>query len=70
MSVHEVQLDKEFIQLIQLLKFVNVVQSGGEAKFVVDEGLVWVNGEQEFRKRRKLRKGDVIQFEGEEIKVV
>lgn len=62
-------LDKEFIPLIQLLKAVNVVETGGEAQAVVMEGLVEVNGEVEYRKRYKVRAGDKIYFEGHEIEV-
>lgn len=57
-------LSDEYIELIRLLKHLNWVESGGMAKMVVDDGLVRVNGEVEHRKRRKLRKGDVVEFEG------
>lgn len=63
-------MDKEFLELIRVLKYMNFVQSGGEAKMVVAEGMVFVNGEQEFRKRRKIRLGDKIEFEGRTIEVV
>ncbi len=66
----EFKLDKEFLELIRVLKYMNFVQSGGEAKMVVAEGMVFVNGEQEFRKRRKIRLGDKIEFEGRTIEVV
>ena len=66
----EFKLDKEFLELIRVLKYMNFVQSGGEAKMVGAEGLVFVNGEQEFRKRRKIRLGDKIEFEGRTIEVV
>ncbi len=56
------KLNREHIHLIQLLKAVNVVENGGEAQAVVSEGLVTCNGEQEFRKRYKVKKGDVIEF--------
>ncbi|MEH6306842.1 RNA-binding S4 domain-containing protein [Olivibacter sp. CPCC 100613] len=56
------KLDSEYIHLIQLLKAVNVVENGGEAQAVVSEGLVTCNGVAEFRKRYKVRKGDVIEF--------
>ncbi|MFT4677947.1 MAG: ribosome-associated protein [Flavobacteriales bacterium] len=66
----EFKLDKEFLELIRVLKYMNFVQSGGEAKMVVTEGLVFVNGEQEFRKRRKIRLGDKIEFDGRTIEVI
>ena len=49
--------DDEFIELIKLLKLKNIAQSGGHAKMMVEEGLVKVNGELEFRKRKKLPYG-------------
>ena len=66
----EFELKSEYIELMKLLKFMNLVQSGGEAKLVIDEGLVFVNNELESRKRYKCRKGDVIQFEDHLIKVI
>ena len=66
----EFTLQDDYIELIKVLKIVNLVASGGEAKLIVADGLVMVNGEVELRKRRKLRKGDVINFEGEEITIV
>lgn len=53
----------EFIELITLLKLKQLAQTGGHAKMIVEDGLVTVNGEQEFRKRRKLRPGDVVVLE-------
>jgi len=61
----EFALKTEHIQLIQLLKATQMVESGGVAKLVVDEGMVAVNGELEHRKRRKLQVGDVVEFEGQ-----
>ncbi|MFA5328921.1 MAG: RNA-binding S4 domain-containing protein [Prolixibacteraceae bacterium] len=52
---------EEYIELIKLLKILRISESGGQAKQMVDEGLVFRNGEQEFRKRAKLRSGDVIE---------
>ncbi len=57
------KIHTEYIQLIQLLKAVNLVESGGQAKHLVEDGLVSLNGEQEFRKRAKLRPGDIVQIE-------
>jgi ribosome-associated protein len=53
--------DSEYIELIKLLKVTNICSSGGEAKFIVDEGEVKRNGEIESRKRAKLRSGDKIE---------
>jgi ribosome-associated protein len=53
------------INLIQVLKRANVVMSGGEAKNLVAEGLVRVNGEPESRKRRQMARGDVVDIDAE-----
>lgn len=57
------------LQLDQLLKRENLVKSGGEAKHVIQAGLVEVNGEVETRRKRKLHAGDVVRFEGREVVV-
>ena len=62
-------LEGEYIQLIQLLKATNLVQSGGEAQMAVLEGLVKHNGEVDYRKRLKVRRGDIIEFREIKIKV-
>ncbi len=59
----------DYIQLIQLLKATNCVESGSEAQMVVTEGLVKRNGETELRKRAKCVAGDVIEYEGTRISV-
>ncbi len=53
----------EYIELITLLKLKQIAQTGGHAKIIVEDGLVNVNGEQEFRKRKKLRAGDIVEME-------
>jgi len=63
------KLEGEFIQLIQLLKATHLVQSGGEAQMVVIDGLVKCNGEVDLRKRLKVRRGDIIEFNGTKINV-
>ncbi|MGV8092440.1 MAG: RNA-binding S4 domain-containing protein [Mangrovibacterium sp.] len=63
----EFELNTEYIELIKLLKLLRLVESGGQAKLAVEDGLVMVNGQTEHRKRAKLRKGDHIQFEGQQI---
>ncbi|MEN0054936.1 MAG: RNA-binding S4 domain-containing protein [Mucilaginibacter sp.] len=64
------ELRGEFIPLIQLLKATNLVQTGGEAQIVVTEGEVKYNGEVDYRKRLKVRRGDIVEFRGEQIKVI
>jgi ribosome-associated protein len=60
----------EFIELIKLLKLLHFAQSGGHAKIMVGEGEVKLNGEVEYRKRAKLRAGDVIETSGKKISIV
>jgi ribosome-associated protein len=65
----EVEIKKEPVELYKLLKFESMVTSGGEAKHVITEGLVSVNGKVETRKRKKILSGDIIEFNGEQIRV-
>jgi ribosome-associated protein len=60
MKTYELQ-GEEYIELIKLLKLMRISESGGQAKLMVEDGLVYRNGEPEFRKRAKLRAGDVIE---------
>ncbi len=64
------KLEGEFIPLIQLLKATGLVQSGGEAQTVVEDGLVKYNGKVDYRKRLKVRVGDVIDFMSQKITVI
>lgn len=57
-----VELTKEPVELYKLLKFEGLVASGGEAKFLISEGNVFVNGEIETRKRKKILSGDIIEL--------
>jgi ribosome-associated protein len=61
---------EEYIELIKLLKIMRVSESGGQAKLMVEDGIVLRNGEPEFRKRAKLRAGDVIEVFEFTIKIV
>ncbi|REE02094.1 RNA-binding S4 domain-containing protein [Marinoscillum furvescens] len=61
--------DEDYIQLNDLLKVLNWVGSGGEAKIHISEGLVTVNDEVETRVRKKVRTGDRISFNGQEATV-
>jgi len=63
--MNKVLINREPVELFKLLKFEGLVATGGEAKIVIDEGLVTVNGQPEMRKRRKMMSGDVFEFEGE-----
>lgn len=68
--VFELRPEDEFIVLVKLLKIMQIAQSGGHAKLLIDEGVIYVNGEQEFRKRRKLRAEDEVVHEGSRIKIL
>ncbi|MBE6992130.1 MAG: RNA-binding S4 domain-containing protein [Ruminococcaceae bacterium] len=65
----DIEIVTDFIKLDSFLKFANVVESGGEAKAVVQEGLVKVNGEVCLMRGKKLVKGDVVSFAGVTLKV-
>ena len=62
-------LRDEFIKLGQALKAAGFVESGVEAKEVIQDGLVLVNGEVDTRRGRKLYEGDVVSFENQTIKI-
>ncbi|MBM4589498.1 RNA-binding S4 domain-containing protein [Rhodococcus hoagii] len=68
-AVDEVQIRDESIRLGQFLKLANLIESGAEAKVVVAEGLVSVNGEVEIRRGRQLRDGDVVEIGGMSARV-
>jgi len=65
----EIKINKEPVELYKLLKFESIVSSGGEAKHVISEGYVTLNGSLETRKRKKLVSGDVIEFNGDKYKL-
>jgi ribosome-associated protein len=52
---------EEYIELIKLLKILRISESGGQAKMMVDDGVVFLNGQLESRKRAKLRCGDLVE---------
>ena len=66
----EFTLEGDFIPLIQLLKATDLVSSGGDAQMVVTDGMVKYNGSVDFRKRLKVRRGDLVEFNGQTIKVI
>ena len=65
----KVIITTEFIKLQDLLKFANLVETGGEAKERVQGGEVWVNGEVCTMRGKKIRPGDVVLFAGQELTV-
>lgn len=62
--------DSPFIELVKILKFEGLSDTGGRGKSMIEEGLVFVNGLEEFRVRRKLYSGDLVAVEDVEIEIV
>jgi ribosome-associated protein len=66
----KLKTEEEYIQLLMLLKIKQMAQTGGHAKIIIENGLVKVNGEIEFRKRKKLRKGDLVELDDSIIEII
>ena len=66
----EVKLKDEFIKLGQALKAAQLCDMGSDAKMVIQDGLVKVNGETEMRRGRKLYAGDTVEFDGKTVRIV
>ena len=66
----ELAIRDEFIKLGQALKLSGLVDSGAEAKEIITEGLVKVNGETDTRRGKKLYKGDIFSYRENEIKII
>ena len=64
-----VEITVEPIELYKILKFENMVNSGGEAKHVIAQGQVVVNGLVETRKRKKIFSGDIVEFKEEKLRI-
>lgn len=64
-----IQIKDEFIKLGQALKLANLVESGVDAKMVIQDGLVKVNGEIEYQRGKKLHNGDIFEFDGTQVKI-
>lgn len=60
-----IDITREPVELYKILKFEGLVATGGEAKLLIADGQVRVNGETETRRRRKMHSGDIIEFRGE-----
>ena len=69
MTTKDFILSAEFIELYKLLKLLRLAQSGAHAKSLIEEGEVTLNGTTEYRKRAKLRRGDVVRFADFEIRI-
>jgi len=68
--MREAKIETEFIKLDQFLKFESLVGSGGEAKNVILDGLVKVNGNVETARGKKLHRGDVVEIFDQVVKIV
>ncbi|MBM7557761.1 RNA-binding S4 domain-containing protein [Halanaerobacter jeridensis] len=68
--MEKIKIKTETIDLGQLLKWGNLVSTGGEAKAVINEKRVKVNGEVETQRAKTLKPGDIVEFEGQKYKVV
>lgn len=66
----EYKLKEDYIELIKLLKLVRIAATGGHAKILVEDGEVQLNGQVEYRKRAKLRVGDVVSCMGQKIRIL
>ena len=69
MAERVLEINTDIIELYKVLKLEGLCSSGGEAKLVIADGKVKVNGEIETRKRKKISNGDLIQFSGEQISI-
>jgi len=67
--MRHVDITREPVELYKILKFEGLVANGGEAKFVIADGQVTVNGAVETRKRRKIINGDTIGFDSEQLRI-
>ncbi len=65
----KIKIKDEYIKLGQALKLSGLVSSGVEAKVVIQDGEIFVNGERELQRGKKLHAGDVISFNGEEVQI-
>ena len=64
-----IRAEEEYIKLGQALKKAGLVDSGVDAKMVILDGLVEVNGEKELQRGKKLRDGDIVSYNGETIQI-
>lgn len=68
--MQSLKIKDEFIKLGQALKLADLVDSGVEAKLLIQDGQVLVNGETEYQRGKKLHDGDIIEFDGSQVKIV
>lgn len=68
--MRKLKIRDEFIKLGQAMKLADMVDSGVEAKMVIQDGQVSVNGEVEYQRGKKLRNGDLIEYDGSQVQIV
>lgn len=68
--MEEIKLDTDYIKLDQFLKFCGIAQTGGQAKMMIADGLVKVNGEVSRQRGKKIRKSDKIKVDEEHLFIV
>lgn len=67
--MQSIEISKEPVELHKILKFEGLVPSGGEAKLVISNGMVLLNGKVETQKRKKIISGDIIEFANEKFRI-
>ncbi len=68
-NIPDVSIGGDMIRLGQFLKLADLIETGGEAKEIIAEGLVAVNGETEFRRGRQLHDGDIVEIDDQAVRV-
>jgi len=66
----EIKINTEIIKLDAFMKWAAMVVNGGEAKVIIQEGLVKVNGNVETQRGKKLKVNDIVEYDGENYKIV
>ena len=67
--MNTIKLREEYIKLGQALKAAGLVDTGVDAKYAIEDGLVKVNGQTEYQRGKKLRGGDVVEYDGQTIRI-
>lgn len=69
-TMETIKLREDYIKLGQVLKAAGFVESGVDAKYAIEDGLVSVNGETAYQRGKKLVDGDVVAYQGQTIKII
>tara|TARA_R110000772_G_scaffold30532_13_gene75721 strand:- start:4990 stop:5214 length:225 start_codon:yes stop_codon:yes gene_type:complete len=67
--MNEIEINKEPVELYKILKFEGLAGSGGEAKALIEQGLILLNGVTETQKRKKIVSGDILELNKQQYKV-